>query len=166
MSDILVQDVLSKMIAYFGKDTKRINHSLKVYTFVRNIALFEDLQDESMMILEISAILHDIGIKEAERKYNSADGNYQEQEGPNVAMKLLQNFSLHSKALERISYLIAHHHSYSTGTGLDFQILIEADFLVNIFEDSYERSQIETIKNKYFKTRRGLMYINDMYLSE
>ena len=166
MSDILVQDVLSTIVTYFGEDAKRINHALKVYTFARNIALFEDLQGEIMMTLEISALLHDIGIKEAEKKYNSSAGNYQEQEGPAVALELLQSFSLHSKALERISYLIGNHHSYDKGNGMDFQILIEADFLVNIFEDKIEKSQVEIIKNKYFKTKRGLRYINSMYLSE
>ena len=166
MSDILVQDVLSTMISYFGDDTKRINHALKVYTFAKNIALFEDFQDEKMMILEIAALLHDIGIKEAERKYNSSAGNYQELEGPAVALILLQNFSLHSKALERISYLIGNHHSYDKINGMDFQILIEADFLVNIFEDNIGKEQINKIKNKYFRTKRGLRYIDSMYLSE
>ena len=89
MNDYLTQNVISKMIGYFGKDIVRINHALKVYTFARNIALFENLSEQQFRVLEISSILHDIGIKVSELKYGSSAGNYQELEGPPVALKLL-----------------------------------------------------------------------------
>lgn len=163
MNDNLVQSVLPKMIGYFGKDILRINHALKVYTFARSIAIFEDLTDQQFRILELSSILHDIGIKECEIKYGSAAGNYQELEGPPVASKLLEEFHLHSNVIERISFLIGNHHSYEKINGIDFQILVEADFLVNFFEDDYTADQIDTVKNKYFKTRMGIKYLNDIY---
>jgi len=47
---------------------------------------------------------------------------------------------------------------------LDFQILVEADFLVNIFEDSMDRHVVESIKKKYFKTESGIKLINGIYL--
>ena len=163
MNDYLIQNVISKMIGYFGKDIVRINHALKVYTFARNIALFENLSEQQFRVLEISSILHDIGIKVSELKYGSSAGNYQELEGPPVALKLLENFSLHSDVIERVSFLIGNHHSYEKINGIDFQILIEADFLVNIFEDNYTTDQIETVKIKYFKTKTGIKYITSIY---
>ena len=163
MNDYLTQNVISKMIGYFGKDIVRINHALKVYTFARNIALFENLSEQQFRVLEISSILHDIGIKVSELKYGSSAGNYQELEGPPVALKLLEEFSLHSDVIERVSFLIGNHHSYEKINGIDFQILIEADFLVNIFEDNYTTDQIETLKIKYFKTKTGIKYITSIY---
>jgi len=163
MNDYLTQNIISKMIGYFGKDIVRINHALKVYTFARNIALFENLSEQQFRVLEISSILHDIGIKVSELKYGSSAGNYQELEGPPVALKLLEEFSLHSDVIERVSFLIGNHHSYEKINGIDFQILIEADFLVNIFEDNYTTDQIETVKIKYFKTKTGIKYITSIY---
>ena len=163
MNDYLTQNIISKMIGYFGKDIVRINHALKVYTFARNIALFENLSEQQFRVLEISSILHDIGIKVSELKYGSSAGNYQELEGPPVALKLLEEFSLHSDVIERVSFLIGNHHSYEKINGIDFQILIEADFLVNIFEDNYTTDQIETVKTKYFKTKTGIKYLTSIY---
>ena len=163
MNDYLTQNIISKMIGYFGKDIVRINNALKLYTFARNIALFENLSEQQFRVLEISSILHDIGIKVSELKYGSSAGNYQELEGPPVALKLLEEFSLHSDVIERVSFLIGNHHSYEKINGIDFQILIEADFLVNIFEDNYTTDQIETVKIKYFKTKTGIKYITSIY---
>ena len=163
MNDILVQTVMSKMILYFGNDTKRINHALKVYGFAKNIAILEDINEQELRIVEISALLHDIGIKESERKYNSSAGNYQELEGPPIAKELLEEFYLNNEVLERICKLIRNHHSYTKLSGMDFQILIEADFLVNIFEDNLSLEQIEIIKNKYFKTETGTKYLTEIY---
>ncbi|MBC8061515.1 MAG: HD domain-containing protein [Clostridiaceae bacterium] len=163
MNDNLVQNVLFKMMIYFRKDILRINHALKVYTFAKNIATLECLCKEQLEILEISSILHDIGIKECEIKYHSSAGHYQELEGPSIALNLLKEFNLKPGILERISFLIGNHHSYDKINGIDFQILVEADFLVNIFEDNYTANQIDAVKNKYFKTQTGIKYLTDIY---
>lgn len=75
------------MITYFGHDIKRINHALKVYGFVKAIGEEEIMDSEKLQVLEVAAILHDIGIKESERKYNSTSGSYQEIEGPPIVQK-------------------------------------------------------------------------------
>ena len=36
------------------------------------------------------------------------------------------------RVTERVAYLIGHHHTYDKIEGMDYQILVEADFLVNI----------------------------------
>jgi HD superfamily phosphohydrolase YqeK len=64
-----VEKVVKLMIEYFGNDVKRINHALKVHGFAKNIARMEGLKGEVMLVLEVAAVLHDIGIKESERKY-------------------------------------------------------------------------------------------------
>jgi len=155
---------IQKMIEYFSPDAQRINHALKVYGFAKCIAGNEKVSPSEMQVIELAAILHDIGIKEAERKYNSCSGHYQEIEGPAVARQLLCGIDLKADLLERICFLIGHHHSYHKIDGIDFQILVEADFLVNIFEENMAPNVINTIVNKHFKTNSGKLLVKSMYL--
>jgi HD superfamily phosphodiesterase len=161
--DVITEIVALKMIRYFGSDLRRINHALKVHGFVRTIAGLEKMSFEELTILEIASLLHDIGIREAEKKYQSTAGHYQEMLGPGIARELLRDLSLEEDALNRICYLIGNHHSYNKIDGLDFQILVEADFLVNIFEDQMSKEQIIAIKEKYFKTGTGIELLTAMY---
>ena len=64
----MVRSVLLKMAHYFGNDVKRITHALKVYGFAQAIIDGEKIPEDYCMVTELAAILHDIGIKEAERK--------------------------------------------------------------------------------------------------
>lgn len=153
-----------KMIQYFGNDVRRINHSLKVLGFARAIAAGENYDGDKLETLETAAILHDIGIHEAERIHNSSAGRFQELEGPHVAKSILEGLTNDEKVIERVCFLVGHHHSYSAVDGLDFQILIEADFLVNIDEDNVSSDAARTIKEKYFKTKTGADIISKLYL--
>jgi CRISPR/Cas system-associated endonuclease Cas3-HD len=153
-----------RMIEYFGPDIKRINHALKVYGFASCIAQRENLTVDEVFVVEIAAILHDVGIKAAEKKYQSSTGHYQEIEGPPIAKELLADFQLNSETLDRICHIIGNHHSYSKIDGPDFQIVVEADFLVNIFEDQIAKHSIESIRKKYFKTKTGLSILESIYL--
>jgi hypothetical protein len=159
----IVSTTMKKMVKYFDGDVKRINHALKVHGFAKSIGELENIPEEKLRVLEVAAILHDIGIKESERKYSSSAGKYQEIEGPPVARDILQEFSLNEEFTDRVCYLIGNHHTYSKIDDIDFQILVEADFLVNIFEDNMNHKQIESIKQKYFKTNTGQCYLNSMY---
>ncbi|KOF57919.1 MULTISPECIES: HD domain-containing protein [Clostridium] len=152
------------MILYFDGDVRRINHAMKVYSFAKTIGELENIGNDKLLILEVAAVLHDIGIKESERKYNSSAGNYQEIEGPAVAKDILEEFNLDKNFVDRVCYLIGHHHTYNKIDDVDYQILIEADFIINIFEDSIEKERVEIIKNKYFKTESGIHLIDSMYL--
>jgi len=153
------------MMYYFGSDVRRINHALKVYALADCIARSEHLTDNELSAVDIAAIFHDIGIKEAERKYHSNSGHYQELEGPAVAKALLADAGLDEVQLNRICFLIGHHHSYQQIDGIDFQILVEADFLVNCYEDELSKASVNSIRQKYVKTGTGIKLIESMYLS-
>ncbi|NLK69149.1 MAG: HD domain-containing protein [Clostridiaceae bacterium] len=163
MADITVAKVMQKMVEYFHGDAKRIQHAIKVHSFSRNIALLSDLKMDKLTVLEITALLHDIGIHECERKYNSTAGHYQEIEGPHIARSLLNGIALEQDDIDRITYLIGHHHSYHLVDGIDFQILIEADFLVNLYDDKADEEGILQIREKYFRTSIGKQILNDMF---
>jgi HD superfamily phosphodiesterase len=147
---------------YFDGDVRRINHAMKVHGFAKGIGELEGISEEKLKILEVAAILHDIGIKESEKKYSSSAAQYQELEGPPVACEILKVFNLNKKFVDRISYLIGNHHTHSKIDDIDFQILIEADFIVNIFEDCLEKEQVQIIKEKYFKTSKGISFIDSI----
>lgn len=156
--------IINEMISYYAKDPRRVNHFLKVFSFAKSIGELEKLNEDTQDILEVAAIMHDIGIKISEEKYNSSAGNYQEIEGPPVARKMLSKFKLDEKFIDRVCFLIGHHHTYSKIEGIDYQILIESDFLVNIYEDEIKSNQIKIIKEKYFKTKSGAEFLSKLYL--
>ena len=156
--------IINEMINYYSGDVRRVNHFLKVYSFAKAIGELEGLDEKNQYILEIAAIMHDIGIKVSEEKYNSSAGNYQEIEGPPLAREMLSKFEFKEDDVDRICFLIGHHHTYGNIDGIDYQILIEADFLVNIYEDEIKIPQVEIIKEKYFKTKAGHNFLERLYL--
>jgi len=159
----MYQKVLEKMIKYFGNDVKRINHALKVWVFSHIIAKKESLDVSSENVVNFTAILHDIGIKEAERKYNSNSAEYQEKEGPPIAENMLKELGIDDSIIKRVCFIIGNHHTYNMIDGIDFQIIVEADFLVNIYEDEMKKETIDKIKNNFFKTKTGLELISSLY---
>ena len=58
---------------------------------------------------------------------------------------------------------MGHHHTYQNITGADYQILVEADFLVNIYEDELPAENIRIIKQCIFRTPTGIRLLEDMY---
>lgn len=155
--------VLKKMIAYDAGDARRIQHFLKVHAYAALIGREEQLPPDVQERLEVAAILHDIGIHAAEEKYGSAAGKYQEIEGPAPARALLESLGCEEALIERVCYLIAHHHTYDGVDGLDYQILLEADFLVNAYEDGLSAQGIGAFRAKVFRTRSGIRLLDAVY---
>ena len=162
---IPVEKIISEMIRCDAGDAKRIHHALKVYALARAIGGEEGLPPEERDVLETAAVLHDIGIHESERKYGSSAGYRQEQEGPPVARNLLEPFGLPPEFVDRVCYLIGHHHTYTGINGSDYQILVEADFLVNLYEDGAPKKEAQAVLDHVFRTETGKRYLRDMYLS-
>lgn len=158
-----VTKTISAMVEYFSGDPRRISHFLKVYAFAKAIGEAEGLPKEQQEILELAAAVHDIGIKKGEELYGSSSGKYQEMLGPAEAERLLRPLGIDEKAIERICFLVGHHHTYNMIDGLDYQILVEADFLVNAYEDGLSEQAILNVREKLFKTRTGTKMLNDAF---
>lgn len=159
----MIYKIMEKMIEYYRGDPKRIQHFLKVYTLAHAIGRGEKLSERELYILDIAALVHDIGIKASEEKYGSSAGRYQEQEGPAIAERLLGSLGVDSEAVSRVSYLVGHHHTYNCIEGADYQILVEADFLVNLYEDGESREAVLSARDRIFKTETGKKYLAMMY---
>lgn len=158
---------IDRMKKYFGKDKKRIDHSLSVLKYALAIASGEGTDDDTQKIVVISAIFHDIGIKNAEIKYNSSAARYQEIEGPPVARKMMEENNEDKNMIERVCYIIGHHHTMSAIDGLDFRIIWEADMIVNIEGEGYVKYGEDYLKKlieKNFATNSGKKIVKDLYL--
>ena len=157
-------ELIIKMTEFNAGDPKRIQHFIKVFEFAHVIGVEEQLEEQQLRILDMAAIMHDIGIRPSEEKYGRCEGKLQEQEGPVYARDMLAKFpEVTEKETDRICYLIAHHHTYDNVDGLDYRILLEADFLVNAMEDYLKKDAIIHFRNKVFETKTGLHLINTMF---
>lgn len=159
----LIFQVRLAMMEYFKKDAKRIQHFMKVHSFASIIGKMEHLPEQTQEILELAALVHDIGIRPGEEKFGRNDGKIQEQEGPEPAKKLLETFKISSEKIERICYLVGHHHTYSKIEGADYQILVEADFLVNLYEDQASKKAVLGAYETIFRTDSGKQLFTLLY---
>lgn len=166
MEQNLVSIVKDKMIEYYAGDSRRVHHFLKVHSFAKLIAELEDMQPDELEVLEIAALTHDIGIKNAELKYGYNNGRLQEQEGPPEARRLLREAGAGEASVERACYLVAHHHTYRNIDGLDYQILVEADFLVNMYEDKADADTIRKAYDNIFATETGKRLCRQLFSLE
>lgn len=158
------EELIIKMTEFNTGDPKRIQHLIKVYEFAHVIGVKEELPAADLRILDMAAIMHDIGIRPSEEKYGRCDGKLQEQEGPAYAREMLSEFpEVTEQETDRICYLIAHHHTYENVDGLDYRILLEADFLVNAMEDDLKKDAIIHFRDKVFETKTGIHLINTMF---
>src|SRR4030043_568622 len=150
----LRERIASEIKRYWGPDVKRLNHALKVAQYAEEILKIEG--GHPLVVLG-DAYLHDIGIKEAEKKYGSASVEDQEREGPSIARDILWRLNVQRGIVEEICDMIGHHHHPREKETLHFQILFEADWLSNMEEDGFSKDpkKLEEIIEKNFKTMTG-----------
>jgi HD superfamily phosphodiesterase len=134
---------------------QRSGHFLKVYGYARTIGELEGLDEPSQFILETAALVHDVGIRPSREKFNSSAGTCQEKEGPPVARAMLERLGFAAPVIERVCWLVAHHHTYTAIEGADYQILVEADFLVNMYEEEMSAQAVQNVYRKIFITGTG-----------
>lgn len=156
-------DIIDSAVSYDRGDPKRINHFMKVYAYARLIGMREGLDSREQDILEAAAVLHDIGIHNAEMLHGSSDGKYQELEGPAIAADILSALGADEDFIQRVCNMVGRHHTYHGIDSAGLQILIEADFLVNIYEDGMEDSAVASVKNRIFKTSEGISLLEQIY---
>lgn len=161
--DAQLQRLMLAMISFDAGDPRRIQHFLKVHSLARTIGLGEGLGDPELLTLEAAAIVHDIGIHPAEEKYGRCDGRLQEQEGPAPARELMERAGLAPAVVGRAAWLVGHHHTYANIDGTDYQALVEADFLVNLYEDEAGERTVRAARDRVFRTRTGTRLLEEMF---
>ena len=155
--------LLAAMIEFDEGDAKRIQHFIKVWAFAKIIGEGEGLDEGAQFTLETAAIVHDIGIHACEEKYGHTGGKQQEAEGAPLAEALLRQLGYAPEVVSRAAWLVGHHHTYTDVQDLDHQILLEADFLVNSYEDQMDAEQIRAFCRSVFRTPTGIRLIETQY---
>ncbi len=162
MTEAINKTILA-MMDYYRGDAKRISHFLKVHSYAKLIGELECLDTETQLTLELAAIVHDIGIKVCEEKYNSTDGSLQELEGAEPAGDILNGIINNTETIERVKFLVAHHHTYDGVDGIDYRILLEADFIVNAYEDGLSKPAVLSGRRNIFRTKSGCDILNKCF---
>ena len=138
----MLEKLFLEMIAYYSGDPKRIQHFTKVHSYAKLIGEREQLSPEELYILEA------------------------------VARGMLMRLGFAENVIERVCYLIGHHHTYTGIEGRDYQILVEADFLVNLYEDGRpdgdggfmpDKAAVETAYQRIFATETGKWICRSMF---
>ncbi len=160
---VMREKLIEEMKNVFGDDQKRIEHALAVLDYAEQI---QNIEGGDPLIVRAAAILHDIGIHEAERKYSSSAGKYQEIEGPPIAEEILKRFDISAEAVEHICRIIASHHSAKDIDTTEFRILWDADWLANIPTEFANASneKLQEIIDKKLKTDEGRRLAAELFV--
>ena len=134
--DLLKDRVAIEMKRYFNRDFKRIGHASRVARYSEKIG-----KDEggNLSVILSSAYLHDIGIKEAEKKYNSSAARYQELEGPPVAREILEKLGAADELIDEVCDIVGHHHHPGENETVNYRVLYDADLISNLEENQMEK---------------------------
>lgn len=159
----LLANIEAAMRAYFGSDQRRIDHALRVTGFAEELLKSEK---GDRLVVIAAALLHDIGIREAERKFGSSAGNLQEQEGPPVAREILTGLGLAEAVIDEVCAIIASHHSPGEVDTDNFRIIWDADWLVNLGDefDLTDSEKTTGMIDKIFLTATGKSLAERTYL--
>ncbi|HIW47838.1 MAG TPA: HD domain-containing protein [Firmicutes bacterium] len=150
-----ITHLTERMLLHTAGDPKRAQHFLKVHAFAHLIGQKEGLCAEDQFILETAALVHDIGIYAAQERHGSTAGIYQEMEGPALAETMLYDLGFPEKVIPRVAELVGRHHTFAPNLPPDHQILMEADALVNLYEDGAAKEQILGVYHALFRTKYG-----------
>ncbi len=155
--------LIEAMKRVFGEDQRRIDHALKVLDYAQQI----NQQEEACgKIVIAAAVLHDIGIHKAEKKYGSSAGKYQEIEGPPIARDILEKLDFETAEIDHICKIVANHHSAKDIDTPEFRIIWDADWLVNIPDEfpNADSTKLSEVIQKVFKTQAGKKLAEEIYL--
>jgi len=146
--------LIAAMIEQFGTDTKRIDHALSVLAHAEAI---RDIEGGDALVITAAALLHDIGIQEAERIYGSSAPRYQEELGPSIARYIMEGLGIDEATVEHVVRIVGSHHSARDIDTIEFRIIWDADALVNLGEEEKDRPTDwwERTISKVFRTSAG-----------
>jgi HD superfamily phosphohydrolase YqeK len=154
--DLLKDRVAIEMKRYFKDDFKRIGHATKVARYADRIVKKE--KGDPAVVLS-AAFLHDIGIHEVERKYNSTGARHQEEEGVSIAREILARLKAPEELIEEVCDIIGHHHHPRPEETVNFKVVYDADQIVNLEEKQKEtpmdRRILTALIGRAFLTESG-----------
>ena len=155
---------MEKMFTFSNGYIHDIDHLIRVWTYSKTIGELEGLDAQTQIILEAAAITHDIACPLCREKYGNTNGKYQEQEGEVMVRNFLAYTGLSEEQINRVAYLVGHHHTFIGIDGIDYQILVEADYIANATENGYSQQNIEMFMQKIMKTESGKRILRSVFM--
>lgn len=154
-SVLKISRIMEKMISLSDGNIHDIDHFVRVWNYAKTIAELEDIDSETQYILEVAAITHDIACPLCREKYGNTNGKHQEEEGIPLVKAFLSDSGMTKAQIDRVAFLVGHHHTFKGIDGLDWQILIEADYIANATENGYTKENVKEFIQKIMKTESG-----------
>jgi HD superfamily phosphodiesterase len=152
------------MKRYFKTDFKRIGHAMRVARHAEHIGKKEG---GNLGVILCAAYLHDIGIVQAEHKYNSNAPKYQELEGPPIARSILEKLMAKEALMNEVTDIIGHHHHPRDEETLNFKVLYDADLLTNMEEEHkgnpIAEDRLIRIFDKSLFTKTARQYARELF---
>jgi HD superfamily phosphodiesterase len=165
--DLFKDRVAIEMKLYFKQDFKRIAHAARVARYAEGIVMREN-GDPAVALT--AAYLHDIGIKEAERKYQSTAARYQHSEGPAIARSILEKLDAREDLMHEVCDIVGHHHNPRKDETANFKVVYDADLIANL-EEMFRKNRINAASvekhiGKRFLTESGRELARSVVLKE
>lgn len=158
-----IAEIMAKMIDFSEGNIHDIDHLIRVWTYAKTIGELEGLDADTQYILEVAAITHDIACPLCREKYGNTNGKHQEVEGTIMVRDFLRDTGLTGRQVERVAFLVGHHHTLTGIDGVDYQILVEADYIANASENGYSRQNVENFMAKIMGTDGGKRLAKEVF---
>ena len=152
--DLMRIRLIAEMEDIFADDSRRIDHAMAVLEFAEKI---HKAEGGDPLTIQAAAILHDIGIHEAKRKHGSSSGRFQEIEGPPIARSIMEKLGLDEAMINHVCRIVGSHHSARDIDTLEFRIIWDSDWLVNIPDEHADKTTAELrgLVDRVFRTKEG-----------
>ena len=163
MKIMSISQIMEKMIAFSEGNIHDIDHFVRVWNYAKTIAELEGIDPETQYILEVAAITHDIACPLCRKKYGNTNGKYQEEEGFLLVKDFLSDSGMTHAQINRVAFLVGHHHTFLGIDGIDWQILIEADYIANATENGYSKENVKNFIKRIMKTESGKRLVQSVF---
>lgn len=161
-----VQQTMKRMIDYYAAcDSTQIAHTLCVHEYTRMLAMRERYDERKRGLLEIAALLHDIGCPSAKWKYGDSLPIHQQQEGMCIAADWFASDPswLDTQEAQWVVDVVGAHHNAVQAEVLGFEVLYEADLIVNLFEGYYPVDYADVYYHKMVRTKSGKQLFRQLF---
>lgn len=162
---LLITRLHKEVIEYFAStDLSQIGHTEAVHNFAQLLAKLERYDEHRQALIEMAALLHDIGCPNAKSKYGNTNAPNQEKEGKIVASQLLANYPIPEKDKELLAEVVGLHHHQKKLKEMGFEILAEADLIVNLLEGYYDLGQADYLFDHLVSSKSGRDIYRNIFL--
>lgn len=142
-----INNVALQMKKRLHGDERRVTHFVRVYTLAKTIGELEKLPKADQTTLELSAIVSTIPAEDR----------------VTAVKEMLLSSGFDDATAMRVCYIVEHRRDYEHISGLDHQILIEAEYIVRFKERSTPESEILRVAEERFITNYGKAFLKKAF---